>query len=640
MEIKSLISWLNQRTAEYDAGHPTVSDKEWDEKYFELERLEKETGIIFPDSPTQTIKYDVVNSLEKVVHNHKMLSLDKTKDWNEFLSYFGDKSVIGMLKLDGLTCSLRYLNGSLVSAETRGNGVVGENILHNAKVLTSIPQSIPYQEELVVDGEIICTADDFKAFADEYANQRNFVSGSIRLLDSKECAKRKLTFVVWNIIKGFSDDNSFLSRLQKIEKLGFTVVPWTSSFDLDAKDFLVEEAKELGYPIDGLVGRFDDVSYGNSLGETGHHAKSAYAFKFYDETYETKMVDIEWTMGRTGVLTPVAVFEPIEIDGSVVSRASLHNVSVMYETLHGGSWVGQEIEVFKANMIIPQIASANPRPPQGVKMIPMIEKCPICGQPTQIEESDSKIKTMVCKNPDCDGKLINRLDHFLGKKGLDIKGLSKATLGKLIDWGWLNSCGDVFSLNRFRDEWIKKDGFGPKSVDKILAAIDEGSHCDLDAYICALGIPLIGSTASKALAATFKTWNDFINAVENNYSFYQLANFGREMSQSILSFDYTEARFIAHNFISFKTPSFTVSKDGLLQGKVIVITGKLEHFKNRDELKALIESNGGKVASSVSSKTSYLINNDSKLNSSKNQNAKKLNIPILSEKEFLEKFDF
>ena len=638
MEIKSLISWLNQRTAEYDAGHSTISDKEWDEKYFELERLEKETGIIFPDSPTQTIKYDVVNSLEKVVHNHKMLSLDKTKDWNEFLSYFGDKSVIGMLKLDGLTCSLHYLNGSLVSAETRGNGVVGENILHNAKVLTSIPQSIPYQEELVVDGEIICTADDFKAFADEYANQRNFASGSIRLLDSKECAKRKLTFVVWNIVKGFSDDNSFLSRLQKIEKLGFTVVPWTSSFDLDAKDFLVEEAKELGYPIDGLVGRFDDVPYGNSLGETGHHAKSAYAFKFYDESVDTFLRNIEWSMGRTGQITPIACFDAVMIENSEVSRANLHNLTVMETTLNGFGFPGQKVSIMKANAIIPQVSWAE-ADIDGIEHFKVPDKCPICGEALTIQQ-DNESKILVCTNSECNGKLLNRLDYFLGKKGLDIKGLSKATLGKLIDWGWLNSCGDVFTLNRFRDEWIKKDGFGPKSVDKILAAIDEGSHCDLDAYICALGIPLIGSTASKALAATFKTWNDFINAVENNYSFYQLANFGREMSQSILSFDYTEARFIAHNFISFKTPSSTASKDGLLQGKVIVITGKLEHFKNRDELKALIESNGGKVASSVSSKTSYLINNDSKSNSSKSQNAKKLNIPILSEKEFLEKFDF
>ena len=638
MEIKSLISWLNQRTVEYDKGCPTVSDEEWDEKYFKLEQLEKETGIIFPDSPTQTIKYDVVNSLEKVVHNHKMLSLDKTKDWNEFLSYFEDKSVIGMLKLDGLTCSLRYLNGSLVSAETRGNGIVGENILHNARVLTSIPRNIPYQEELVVDGEIICTEEGFKPFADEYSNQRNFASGSIRLLDSKECAKRNLTFVVWNIVKGFSDDNSFLSRLQKVDKLGFTVVPWTSSFNWDAKEYLVDKAKKLGYPIDGLVGRFDDITYGESLGETGHHAKSAYAFKFYDESVDTFLRNIEWSMGRMGQITPIACFDKIMIENSEVSRASLHNLTVMETTLNGLGFPGQKVSIIKANAIIPQISWAE-ADINDIEHFKVPDKCPICGEALTIQQ-DNESKILVCTNSECNGKLLNRLDYFLGRKGLDIKGLSKATIGKLIDWGWLNSCGDVFSLSRFRDEWIKKDGFGSKSVDKILAAIDEGSHCDLDAYICALGIPLIGSTASKALAATFKTWNDFINAVESNYSFYQLANFGREMSQSILSFDYTEARFIAHNFISFKTPSSSTSKDGLLQGKVIVITGKLEHFKNRDELKALIESHGGKVASSISSKTSYLINNDSESNSSKNQNAKKLNIPILSEKEFLEKFDF
>ena len=282
--IKELVAYLNYTTKMYDEGNPIISDQEWDDVYFELKKLEDTVGIILPNSPTQTINYEVT-ALNKVQHNHKMLSLAKTKDWNEFLEYFGAKDVIGMVKLDGLTCSLMYQDGKLISAETRGNGLVGEDILHNARVISSIPKQIPYKEDLVVDGEIICTNSDFKEFAEEYANSRNFASGSIRLLDSSECAKRKLTFVVWNIVSGLESENSFMERLTQVEDFGFTVVPWVSSFDWDAKDFLVNQATKLGYPIDGLVGRFDDIKYGASLGETDHHSRAAYAFKFYDEKF-------------------------------------------------------------------------------------------------------------------------------------------------------------------------------------------------------------------------------------------------------------------------------------------------------------------------------------------------------------------
>ena len=299
-KIKELAELLNKASdTYYNTGNTIMEDREFDALVEELRKLEQETGFVMSTSPTHKVGYEVKSELQKVTHNHPMLSLAKTKDWNEFIQYFRNKDVIGMLKMDGLTCSLRYINGELVSAETRGNGEIGEDILHNIKTVKTVPQKIPYKDELIVDGEVICTYDDFKPFASEYKNPRNFASGSIRLLDSNECAKRPLTFVAWNVIKGFEGENSFLKKLDLIEKQGFTVVPWTSSFDWDAKDFLIEQAKKYGYPIDGLVGRFDDIKYGESLGATSHHSNAAYAFKFGDETYETTLRGVEWNTTRT-----------------------------------------------------------------------------------------------------------------------------------------------------------------------------------------------------------------------------------------------------------------------------------------------------------------------------------------------------
>ena len=636
--IKYLTDYLNQMTAKYDAGEPEISDKEWDNLYFELQSLEKKTGIVMVDSPTQTISYDVVSALSKVEHSHKMLSLAKTKDWNEFLQYFGNKDVIGMVKLDGLTCSLEYQNGVLVKAETRGNGIVGEDILHNAKVIASIPNRIPFYDRLVVDGEIICTDSDFVDFSNEYANSRNFASGSIRLLDSKECAKRKLTFVVWNVIAGFDNENSFLSKLNSVEKLGFIVVPWTSSFDWDAKEFLVDQAKKFGYPIDGLVGRFDDIAYGKTLGETDHHSKAAFAFKFYDETYPTTLHTIEWTMGRTGILTPVAVFEPIDIEGSTVERASLHNYSVMTQ-LMGKPYVGQKVEVFKANMIIPQIAEseqADPSVENDWILTPKV--CPICGQPVGIEESDTGIKNVVCGNPDCEGKLINRLDHFCGKKGLDIKGLSKATLEKLIDWGWVTNLHDIFELHTHRAEWIQKPGFGAKSVDKVLDAVEGAKSPNLDSFICSLGIPFIGKTVSKELVKRIKTYEEFKDKAQSHFDFSTYEGFAGSKTSAIWNYDFAEADRI-YRYLTVPTAEETVTNNSSsLEGITVVITGKLVNYKNRAELQSAIEAAGGKVVGSVSKNTNYLINNDSTSTSAKNLSAQKLGVTIITEQEFCKNF--
>lgn len=641
-KIRELIEYLNYHTKCYDEGKPEISDMEWDIKYYELDKLEKEYSIYFNDSPTQSISYEVVNSLEKVAHNHDMLSLEKTKALNEVKDFLGNVPYLAMCKMDGLTCSLKYENGYLVSAETRGNGKVGENILHNAKVIPSIPKQIPYTGTLVIDGEIICTKEDFKEFENEYANPRNFASGSIRLLDSNECSKRKLRFVAWDVIEGLEDSDFLTDKFVTLSEFGFTIVPYYAYNDCEEEiNKLTLEAEKLYYPIDGIVFKFDDVEYGRSLGQTSHHFKNALAFKFTDDTVKSNLTGIDWTMGRTGVLTPVAEFKEIELEGSTISRASLHNLSVLWDTLGEKPYFNQEVEVFKANMIIPQIKSAIPFEEcedEFIGFINIPSVCPICGKPTT-QKTDLLSTFLMCENPSCEGKLINRLDHFCGKKGLDIKGLSKATLEKLIDWGWVSSYKDLFELKNHRAEWVKMPGFGVKSVDNILNAIESGRECELPAFIASLGIPLIGSTASKEIVKVFPDWNSFIAAVESNYHFWDIPNFGFEMHSAITRFDYTEAKFLYDNYLVVNATQPQSSEvDSTLDGLSLVITGKLNHFKNRDELKALIEARGGKVAGSISGKTSYLINNDVNSSSSKNMSAKKLGVPIISEDAFIEMF--
>lgn len=641
-QIQQLIGYLNFHIMMYDEGNPLISDTDWDKAYFELQELEKKYSIYFNNSPTQSISYEVVNSLEKVVHNHDMLSLEKTKALNEVKDFLGNVPYLAMCKMDGLTCSLKYENGYLVSAETRGNGKVGENILHNAKVIPSIPKQIPYTDTLVIDGEIICTKEDFKEFENEYANPRNFASGSIRLLDSNECSKRKLRFVAWDVIEGLEDSDFLTDKFVTLSNFGFTIVPYYVYNDCEEEiNKLTLEAEKLYYPIDGIVFKFDDVEYGRSLGQTSHHFKNALAFKFADDTVKSNLIGIDWTMGRTGVLTPVAEFNEIELEGSTVSRASLHNLSVLWDTLGEKPYFNQEVEVFKANMIIPQIKSAVPFEESEDEFIGFINipnKCPICGEPTA-QKTDLFSTFLVCENPSCEGKLINKLDHFCGKKGLDIKGLSKATLEKLINWGWVSNYKDLFELKNHRAEWIRTPGFGIKSVDNILNSIESGRECELPAFIASLGIPLIGSTASKEIVKVFPDWNSFMSAVESNYHFWDIPNFGFEMHSAITRFDYTEAKELYDNYLTVNAVQPQSSEvENTLDGLSLVITGKLNHFKNRDELKAVIEARGGKVAGSISGKTSYLINNDVNSSSSKNMSAKKLGVPIISEDAFIEMF--
>ena len=639
-KISGLVSWLNARTKEYNMGHPTVSDADWDKRYFELKVLEDESGLIFPDSPTQRVQpmnqsYQIIDKLEKVEHNHPMLSLDKTKELFEVLSFLNDQDYVAMAKMDGLTCSLRYIDGKLVSAETRGDGIVGENVYHNALVIKNIPKKINYRDELIVDGEIISTYDNFNNFAGWFKNPRNFAAGSIRLLNSQECAKRNLSFVAWDLIKGFEDLKKFSQKLQKLEELGFDIVPAGFSFDIqEVVDNIKNQSRVKGYPIDGIVFKFEDIEYGKSLGQTTHHFKNALAYKFYDELFSSTLEDIDWTMGRTGVLTPVAEFKPIEMDGSTVSRASLHNLSVMEELL-GIPFKGQEVQVFKANMIIPQISKAERANEKPDHIIPLPEKCPICGEEVKIR-INGDVKELYCPNPNCAGKIINQFDHFVGKKGLDIKGLSKATIEKLLEWNWLHDLHDVFELHNYKMEWGKKPGFGAKSVANILNAIEQAKTTTLDKFISALGIPLIGSTVSKDICARIKDYEEFRNKCLTHFDFMKWDGFAESKTEALWNYDFTEANKIYEYLTIIQEEKEDVSLT--LNGKTIVITGRLTEFKNRNELQKAIEDRGGKVTGSISKRTDYLINNDINSDSSKNRNAKEYGIPIITEADFKAQF--
>ena len=637
---ETLIEELNKATEAYDKGTPIISDREWDVMYYRVAEIEREQGWASPNSPTQQIHYNVVNELAKVQHNHPMLSLDKTKSLDELNEFCGNRTAFLSLKLDGLTCSLYYANGKLQRAETRGNGMVGEDITHNAFVIPSIPKKIPYKEELVVDGEIICLAHNFALFANDYANSRNFAAGSIRLLDSKECAKRNLTFVAWEMVKGYDDVTSATERLKKLSNNYFHIVPHQLVLKKDLTQNLIDTMKNIaditGYPIDGMVLKYDDVEYGQSLGMTAHHRRDGLAFKFFDETVVSHLLDIEWTMGRTGVLTPVAIFEPVDFDGSTIERASLHNVSIM-EELFGvmGPYKGDEVHVFKANMIIPQIQSVKHINTNREYKIEYPQVCPVCGGEVYLNTMNSST-FIVCKNPSCEGKLINKLDHFCGKSGLDIKGLSKATLEKLIDWGWVNCFADLFKLKEYEANWKLKPGFGETSVRKIINAIEVArTNSTHDSFISAIGIPMIGKTMVKELMKNgVTTYNQLRNMVDDKFDFSQFSGFGYEKSDSLLRFKYHEADEAYHE-MTFVEPSVEEKKENILEGKSIVITGTLKTFKNRAELQRVIEAAGGKVVGAVSKNTSYLINNDIESTSAKNQTAKRLGVPIITEENFL-----
>ena len=641
--IKELISTLNKASdAYYNSGNPIMTDYEWDNLYDELAKLERETGVVYLNSPTQLVGYEVKTKLEKVTHSHPMLSLGKTKSVNDLVKFSNGRDCIISLKMDGLTVLNTYEDGKLTQSETRGNGEVGELITHNAKVFDNLPVSIDMDKKFEIEGEAIITKEDFYNInlklkdGEKYKNPRNLASGSVRQLDSKITKDRHVKFIAWKIPHGFT---RFTDGFKFAEELGFDVVPYSKyNSKTDDISVIVEYLKNLadvkGYPIDGLVITYDDVEYGKSLGMTGHHPKHSLAFKFYQEEEVTKLKDIEWGMGKTGQLTPVAIFDDVEIDGTTVNRASLHNVSILKELQLG---IGDEITVYKANQIIPQLRENLTR--SNTVTIP--STCPICGEPTKIvKDNDSEV--LMCTNDNCAGKLLGKLCHAVSKNSLNIDGLSEATIQKFIDLDWLKSIRDIYYLHLHKMDMYKLEGFGRKSVDKLLSSIEDSRNTDLVRYIYAQSIPLIGHTASKAISKMCDgDLNTFIEHMSKGAkAFGKIDGIGSEMVKSLRKWwniNYLDFVDTATVF-TFKKKE-TVNVSGIdLTGKVFVITGSLTQFKNRDEMKERIESLGGKVSGSVSAKTTALINNDIESTSSKNKKAKQLNVPILTENMFMEMY--
>lgn len=634
--VEYLVAELNKHTELYDKGTPEISDKEWDDMYFELASLEHERKYVLPNSPTQKVNYTVVNELTKVKHNHPMLSLDKTKNIEEIKSFLGNKQWIAMLKMDGLTCSLLYENGRLIKAETRGDGEIGEDITHNAMVIPSIPKIIPYTDRLVVDGEIICKLDDFKNFEGEYKNARNFASGSIRLLDSNECANRNLTFVAWDVIGdchyGEYNGETLWSKLRMLRYLNFNTVPFRKSYlniD-DAITLLREDADFYQYPIDGLVFKWNNCAEYESAGRTGHHFRGGMAYKFYDELYETKLTDIEWTQGKTGTLTPTAVFETVQIDGCDISRASLHNISIVKKL---GLTNNCTVKISKRNEIIPQVEECLQ---DGDSAIEIPKYCPVCGGETEVVTENAS-EVLMCKNPNCSGKLLGRLKFFVSKPAMNIDGLSEAILDILIGWGWVTKFKDIYYLYRHGREWEQVGGFGEKSVAKILDAIDRSRRVSLANFICALSIDGVGKSASKTIADAFDgDFNAFYEAFKNHYNWSDLQDIGDKTSSNITKYltENEEEIIDLASEMRFVTPNKAEMKENPFSGKTLCVTGRLNHF-TRDSINEKISSLGAKASGSVSSKTDYLITNEAS-GSSKYKKAIELNIPIITEDKFLE----
>lgn len=649
--MKYLINELNEASKMYYNATPEISDREWDRLYKELTELEEETNIVYPNSPTQNVGYKVVGEIKKVKLNHPMLSLDKCHTKEELINFANDKDCILSVKCDGLSTSLYYIDGKLVGAYTRGDGEIGGDVLNNVLTIKNIPKSIPYKDELIIDGETIIDWEAFKNInnsliqgQEKYKHPRNLVSGTLNLLDSSVAEKRNMRFIAWRMIKGDNKSNTVLESFHNIETLGFEVVPFftysnkTSDKENLSKmlDKLKERADEVSIPYDGVVMAYNDIEYGMSLGRTSKFFRHSIAYKFEDQEFTTTLKDIEWSMGKTGQLTPVAIFEPVEIDGTMVERASLHNISVMYETMNGGAFVGETISVVKKNQIIPQIVKAETGAPHNAKLIPIPVKCPVCGEKTDIIQ-DNNSKILICTNLNCKGKLLGLLSHAVSKAALNIDGLSEATIQKFIDFGWLNDIKDIYYLKKYYDNMMKLSGFGKKSIDKLFKAIENSREVTLDRFIYAHSIPLIGKTASKLIAEDCNYDFDlFITKLEmyENKAFLHIDGFGNEMGIQLNEWWHKNSYIMCNNAkeFNFIVPE-TENKEQTLSGLTFCITGSLNVYKNRDELKQVLESNGAKVTNSVTSKTTYLINNDTTSSSSKNKKAKELGIKIISENE-------
>lgn len=649
--IKDLVCLLNKyRNAYYNKDESIVSDKEYDMLFDELMKLEQETGLILANSPTQTVGYEVVSQLKKVTHNHSLLSLAKTTEIDDFFDFFKGKPVSLMAKMDGLTCSLLYKDGKLARAESRGNGEVGEDITHNARVFNNIPMEIPFKGELIVDGECIITYAEFSRINHRensgYKNPRNLVSGSVRQLDNRIAKNRNIKFFVWKVysLKNESGEsilnNSHTTNVCNIGDFGFDFVPIIRlKSNSSKKDYIaaIEIIKGLcqrqGLPIDGIVGMFDNIDYGKSLGSTGHHPKHSIAYKFYQEENETTLNDIEWSTSRTGLVNPVAIFDPVEIDGTTVSRASLNNVSIIKELQLG---IGDTITIIKANQIIPYITQNLTR--SNNYQIPSV--CPDCCQPTTIRNDNGR-EMLYCTNKYCTAVFHDRIANFVSRDGMNIVGLSDKRLETLMSLGYIFDFESIYNLENMRDEISVIDGFGEASVDNLLNAISNSKNCSFKNVLVAIGIPNIGKSTAKTIAnycsknTNGNVFDTFLQFAKSNHDWSALPEIGEGTSNGINQYVIDNIDQIEPLLHILNVEQPTKNDNGALAGKTFCITGKLVSFPNRDALVADIESKSGIVVSSVTAKTNYLITNDKTSGSSKNKAAEKHGTKIITEIEYI-----
>ena len=639
--IKELVEILNKAAKSYYVDAVEIMPNiEYDKLYDELLELEKETNVVLSNSPTQNVGYEIAGELPKKAHESPMLSLDKTKSVEELREWLGDNKALLSWKMDGLTIVLTYRDGELAEAVTRGNGTIGEVITNNAKNFQNIPLKIEFKGELILRGEAIIKYSDFKRINDaiedttaKYKNPRNLCSGSVRQLNPAITKSRMVYCNIFNVVKadGVDFENSKAKQFEWVKNEGFDVVEYKFTDSKSIADDIAEFESKIesnDIPSDGLVLLLDDIALGERLGSTSKFPRNAMAFKWSDERQVTKLKYIEWSPSRTGLINPVAVFEPVELEGTTVSRASLHNVSIFEDLMLG---VGDEISVYKANMIIPQVYENLTK--SNTEKVP--DTCPACGSHATIKQ-DNESKVLLCTNPDCQIKHIKQYALMASRDALNIDGLSESTLEKFLSKGFIKNDSDIFKLDRYKDEIVNMEGFGKRSYEKLMAALEEAKHTNVARFLYSLGINGIGSANAKMIAKYFDNDIDKIITAGKD-ELLEIEGIGEVLANSIVDF-FKDSKNIENvkslrEVLIFKAEESAGSDS--FAGKVFVITGSLEHFTNRNELKELIEKNGGKVSGSVSSKTNFLINNDTASNSSKNKKAKELGVEIISEEDFL-----
>lgn len=639
--IKELVDTLNKAAKVYYSGTDEImSNLEYDRLYDELKALEDETGIVLAGSPTHKVGYETLSELPKEEHERPMLSLDKTKSVEELAAFAGTHKSLLSWKLDGLTVVVTYRDGELYKAVTRGNGYVGEVITPNAKVFVNLPAKIPYKGELVIRGEAIITYSDFERInrsieedENKYKNPRNLCSGSVRQLNNRITAERNVRLIAFALIRadGVDFGNSRQKQFEWLKGQGFEVVEYKivdETSVADAVEYFSKAITDNDFPSDGLVLLYDDIAYGESLGTTAKFPRNAIAFKWADEMAITRLKCVEWSASRTGLINPVAVFEPVELEGTTVSRASVHNVSIVRELKLG---YNDEIKVYKANMIIPQIAENI----TGSATIEIPKVCPVCGGPTGIKKANDT-ESLYCLNPDCQAKHIKRFEHFVSRNALNIDGISSQTLEKFIDRGFIKNYTDLYHLNNYEDEIVGMDGFGRKSYDNIIESVEKSRTVTLDHVIYALGIGGIGLANARLVSRHCNEEPETVADITIE-ELMSIDGIGDVLAQSFREYfdDVNNRRLYNELLAELKLQKEVRDTSSPVAGKTFVITGSVNHFTNRDELKAFIETLGGKTTGSVSAKTDYLINNDVTSNSSKNKKARELGIPVISEEEFI-----